>query len=191
MRRVAVAGLVMLCLGFVVSACTIVTVRQPVGTPVPDEVGKMMEGLWSLESGEESDDPYSHFCYVKYLRDGTLRVAQLVWEGETFQLYEWMGLLTVYDKTLYLNVRANQTNPEAPPEYYMFRLQSGSNSIMVLWVPRFSAFADAVDNGQLAGEAKRDEVKLTASKVKLEAFLKSRNPADLFMLDVPFVLVRQ
>jgi hypothetical protein len=191
MKRIAVAGLLALALGIMLSACSIVTIRHPVGEPVSDDVGKEVEGLWSLESGEDPDDPYAHYCYVKYLKDGAFRVAQLLWEEEKFRLYEWTGLLTKHDKALYLNVRANETKTEAPPAYYVLRMQGGSSRIMVLWVPRFSAFADAVQSGQLAGQQTKDEVTITASKADLEAFLKARSAGDLFMLEVPLVLVRQ
>ncbi len=187
MRRLTVTWLLFLALGIVMSACAIVTVQYPVGEPVSDEVGKWAEGWWINDN---------HSYVVTYLTQGSLRIAEVIEEGGQPQLLEWPpALLTEYENVLYLNLRRDNPTADALPEYGFFRVRRQGDRVVVLWTPRREPFANAIRNGELAGEDIRagdgPSVRLTASKEEMEAFLKGRKPGELFELEEPVVYIRQ
>ncbi len=186
MRRLSVSGLLILALGFALPACTAVSTRYAVGEPVSEEVGKQLEGWWTHGGGAFA---------VKYLTGGSIRIATVEWEKGQFHLHECPALLSTYENSLYLNLVPPEVRPETPPEYFFFRLMSRDGGIVLLWVPRVDSFTNAVRSGELAGEVVHESggttVRLAASKAELEAFLKSRNPGDLFRLEGPLVFIRQ
>ncbi len=189
MRRIPVTGLLLFAVGIMVSACSAMTIRYPVGEPVPDTVGKTVEGSWGWSSKGESPGEY---FVVKYLTDGAIRVAWMEWKEDEkkFALIQYTGLLTTYEGALYLHLRAPEIEQEGAPEYLWFRVGPRESDTIVLWLPRIPAFAEAVKRGELAGQMITDSARITASKTELEAFLKERNPVDLFLLEEPRVLIR-
>lgn len=189
MGRIQAPAVLIIALGLAVTACSTLTVHYPVGEPVPDEVGKTVEGLWASNSnGESSGWP----LYVKYLTDRAIQLAWVEWEEKEkkFRLKELMGLLTRYEGGLYLHLRESETQQEAAPAYLWFRVRPRESDTIVLWPPRIPAFAEAVKRGELAGQTIKNEQRITASKAELEAFLKGHNPADLFKLEEPMIFIR-
>jgi hypothetical protein len=186
MRHRSGTGLLILALGIALAACDTVSIQYAVGEPASDEVGKQLEGWWTHGDGALA---------VKYLTEGSLRIATVEWEKGKFQLRESTALLTTYENSLYLNLRPPESQPETPPEYLWFRLMRRGDGVVLLWAPRGDSFTNAVRRGELAGEAVKEDlwttVRLAASKAELEAFLKSRNPGDLFKLEEPLVFIRQ
>ncbi len=186
MRRFSVTGLLILALGIVLQACAGVIIPYPVGEPVSDEVGKQLEGWWTGD-----DEAYA----VSYLAAGAIRITGISEEGGEVYHDELTALLTTYENALYLNVRLAGPEPDASPEYLLFRVKPGGGRVLVLWVPRIGTFADAVRSGELAGEVIQSpdvkKVTIAASKAELQAFLKSRTPGDLFELEEPLVFVGQ
>lgn len=140
MRRIPVTGLLLFAVGIMVSACSVVTIRHPVGEPVPDEVGKTVEGRWGSDFKGESSCKY---VYVKYLTDGAIRLAWVEWVevSKKFRLIELTGLLTRYEGGLYLHLREPERQQEAASAYLWFRLRPPEGDTIVLWLPRIPAFA--------------------------------------------------
>lgn len=189
MGYIRATAVFIMALSLAATACSTLTVQQPVGEPVPDEVGKTVEGRWGSDFKGESSCKY---VYVKYLTDGAIRVAWMEWKEDEkkFALIQYTGLLTTYEGALYLHLRAPEIEQEGAPEYLWFRVGPRESDTIVLWLPRIPAFAEAVKRGELAGQMITDSARITASKTELEAFLKERNPVDLFLLEEPRVLIR-
>ncbi len=189
MGHIRATVVLIMALGLGVTACSTLTVQHPVGEPVPDEVGKTVEGWWGSHSKEKSPGEDIH---VKYLTDGAIRLAWVEWKEKEkkFRLNELTGLLTRYEGGLYLHLREPETQQEAASAYLWFRVRPRESDTIVLWLPRVPAFAEAVKRGELAGQTIKNDERITASKAELEAFLKGHNPADLFRLEEPMVFIR-
>ncbi len=189
MGYIRATAVFIMALSLAATACSTLTVQQPVGEPVPDEVGKTVEGRWGSDFKGESSCKY---VYVKYLTDGAIRLAWVEWVevSKKFRLIELTGLLTRYEGGLYLHLREPERQQEAASAYLFFRLRPPEGDTIVLWLPRIPAFAEAVKRGELAGHAMNEVERITASKAELEAFLKGQNPADLFRLEEPLVFNR-
>ena len=68
----AAAALLVLTLGMMLPACSVVLIQHPVGEPVSNEVGKQMEGWWVIH-GEKDDE--IQCVLVQSLKDGRIRVV--------------------------------------------------------------------------------------------------------------------
>lgn len=190
MGRIPVAGLLVLVLGLVLPACSVVTIQQPAGEPVSDAVGNQVEGWW-VAHGEREDE--SQCFFVQYLKEGAIRVATLEWDSTSHRIVvkEYPSILTQLAGTIYLNVSSEgESNPAEPRRYFLLRVHWIDDRAIVLWWPRVSAFAEAVTNGELRGENIKEEARITASKPDLETFLKSHSSMQLFMSEEPKVFMR-
>ena len=189
MGRTPVTGLLVLILGMVLPACSAVIIQHPAGEPVSNEVGKQVEGWW-VAHGEKDGEVQ---CFlVQSLADGAIRVATLELNRNSSkpEVQELTGLLTEFEGVMYLNLASGEPEPGQSPRYFLLRMHRQDGPAMVLWRARVSAFADAVGSGELTGETEREEVRITASKAELGAYLKSHKPEHVFVIEEPMVFKR-
>ena len=189
MGRIPMVGLLVLTLGMVLPACSAVLIQHPAGEPVSKEVGKQVEGWW-VAHGKNNDE--IQCVLVQSLTDGAIRVGMLELDSSSnkFKLEEWPGLLTQFEGAMYLNVVSEEPKPGESPRYFLLRVRLEDGPAMLVWWSRVSAFEEAVKNGELTGETGRSDVRITATKAELEAYLKSHTPAQVFLSEEPMVFKR-
>lgn len=181
MTRAFLVLTAMVCLPL--TACTYVATKEPLGTPITEKLGAKIEGKWITADG---------VVFVKYLKEGRVRVAGVSEEKGEFKLNQHMLVVTQMDDTLYTHFA--MPDKGTPEKYSLGRLTTvGDGQSMVLHGPRFSVFKKAVESGQLKGEVEDGENVKGATitdKAALEKFLKEHAASELFNIDQPLILTR-
>lgn len=176
-------------IGFVVlasalSACTAVTVVEPVGEPLKADLSEKVNGLWT--AGDDS------FFYVRFSTPGVLRIGTIEpKERGELGLNRTDVQLTEFGEATYAAVGV-----EAPgADHALFRFKLEDDGTAILWRPDDESFEKAIAEGALKGEVVREKhsksVHVRVSKAELERFFREKGPANLFRLDDPAVLIRR
>ena len=189
------------------AGCSSLTVPGPVGTPVGlGELEDTFDGFWS---GVDEDD--AGVMALSGVGDGWLRMAVMEWDDETKrfvakQMDIWVGQRD--GGLMYLHLPGEQWEgdgdaiPKADASYeqagtgYLLLLQRSDDDPQKLTVypPDYDAWATAVEDGTLEGQANRDEnvidVTVTTEPDAVAALLAEHPAEEYFDIDEPVQLRR-
>ncbi len=163
------------------SACDIVTLERPLGTPPSEDLSLDVDGVWQVGDG---------VLHVKYLGNGQLSVAWVGWEDGRFELKQTAGFLSTLDGVPYVGLFLEPESPEEEAGFLFGRYARIDEESAVLFVPRFRTFAEAVESGKLSGRGKMDQVHLDGDLGRIEDFVRAAPASDLFVLEEPQLLRR-
>ena len=183
MKRSIVALFAPVCL--LLTSCTFVACKEPVGTPVKEGIAEKFDGTWQAAGS---------VMHVKFLGDGRVLVASISDEKEGFKLSQQTVIVTMIDKGMYANF---PLPAEGKPQCYALARVAeggGGNNPLVLYGPKFNVFSAAVEGGKLPGEVKKESEAVTSvtisDRAALEKFIRERPVSELFNVEEPLVLTR-
>lgn len=167
--------------------CDTVTVEQPFGEPVKAAEGRKLDGMWNADGKP---------VHLKCVGEGRLIFAVMEWDEKTehFKSEEIPILLRqVGDMNFALIAPPAR---EEPKSFHFMRYELVDRNNLKVWRTNVSAFAAAVEKGELPGEVKKSGrstiVRLTASEEQLVEFFAKEHQPPLFVeaKDSPMTLTR-
>jgi hypothetical protein len=169
---------------WLVSGCSTVTLKEPIGQAPPPADLKALEGVWCNVDG----DPVE----VRLAKSGDLVGGGLEWDEDSQKFRADTARLVVTKirdlRLLYLDPGEDSTDDG----YGFCRYEIQDANLVRLHIPIASVFEQAVESGQLSGTIKRhprrpDEVDVlvTAAAEDVDAFLEKSGDAACFEVE-PF-----
>lgn len=198
MNRILSLALVLWTCMFV-GACSSVTTNHLIGEPIEDTRASELNGAWS---GGDA------LFLVKSLGDGKVRVGSPKWSDSDQQFtveQDAMFLRAVGDAIILHTVEQQEEGAASTTRYALSRLVLAETGELIFMPADVDRFASAVRNGELKGEivgkgggepvdgfmsSDVTNVRLSASKAELDAYLTAERIALLFTLDGAGVLRR-
>ena len=173
------------------SACSVVTVTEPIGEEPVQLKPEQWEGLWKLYYYSFDNDEEEAFVVIEVSdsEKGVLKVTHIGRKPESFQVY-----LRESNGWMFGSYR----DPEKPDDKDMFwgRFKKNGDRI-VIWIPNYDRFSDLVKNGLLpghpnTGEQPDNDNYLVLSGVRPEQMdlITSGSKGVLFEWEFPFFMVR-
>ncbi len=147
-------------------------------TKMPAGASNLPEGVWR--------DPRGNF-EARVGKDGHAQLAWLVWneKEKTYKCVTTEAFVTPREDLElssrgFVSVRQLDKDGKPLDRYALLEYGHGAGTKLLIWLPRPSEFQDAIENGQLEGEAYPPEcrhgaVLVTAPKGKLLLFLEDRD----------------
>lgn len=205
MKRLIV---VLTALPALLTGCGIVTVEQPIGEPVTEDLSDELDGAWREASGE----PSRTRLRLKWKGNGTLAVEATEAQEKQREVALRGGVLvTELEGQRFVHIPADfepGSDSLKINRWHVLRAQHKGDAIL-LALPRSKVFGRAVEESELAGEigqrvwlAPPDEpekkaelgmfnVRLTAEKESLDRFIGSQPVEELFGVENPLILIRR
>jgi len=169
------------------AGCQMVTVSKP---PPPAQLTaperSKFEGSWL-----QVTKPFTRQVYtVNFACDGEARVATVEWKDGKHRLVD-MKLTVSGDLGDTQHFLFLQMPDKYAGQYVFFRYQFLSRDELVLWLPEFKTFADAVKRGKLKGrviESGEDDIVRITDPAALLRFIEKEDGQGMFAYQHPMVL---
>lgn len=183
MRIQALLPIILIALSF--CGCEVVTVRQPIGTPIQEDLSSELDGIWF--------DGEGGVLYLKCQENGMMQLAGVVWQNEAFNLSQGTAVLTTLGEESYINLVVVDSS-KTDTTYFFARYVLTDDGNWIISVDRTPVFKQAVENGALKGSIREAEgtllVAIEGEKEIFEGFLSSKPVYELFDFDNSVVLRR-
>ncbi|RPI77110.1 MAG: hypothetical protein EHM45_10375 [Desulfobacteraceae bacterium] len=170
----------------ILAGCSAVGTKNPVGTPVQEDLSAQFDGLWDF--GDEN------VGYVKYMGNGQLRIAGLEWKDNHFKLTEMNGTLTECGNNRFINIQDEDSDSNKELDYLFGYYKFVDDIYLTIWLPKKEVFEQAIIKGLLKGKVTSDKygtsVFLTDSSENICLFLKKHKIEELFKLEDPMIYRR-
>lgn len=181
MRTIQMTGLVAT-LAILVSCAPSESVN-PLSDPNGAKADARLEGLWA----GQDDDGETNFFHFSHKEDGTADLVLVIpndKDGAGVLHYELFT--TVLDGSSYMNLRA-KSSPDplnAPytiaPVYIFAKYELDKDAALTIWYMDDELVRKAIDSDLLDGTTE-GKVRTSATTDKLAAFVRSADPAKLFV----------
>jgi len=179
------------------SGCSTVSSKSPLGDPTSADDAKKLAGIWMTLDG----DP----IYVQYIDGNELRVANVGWNKaeSRFELEEARAFLTQDEDRQYLNLAESSSAESASVEadaaaksinYSFVRLNEMSDRSIVMMFTNVDAFEKAVKDKVLGGTIEQSQsgtsIKLDVTTEQLNKFVDPAKVGEQFDPETAFPLMR-
>jgi hypothetical protein len=171
-------------------------IRQPIGEPVTEDLSSKLNGVWRSANGNLS--PGEDVYRVRWRGEGRLKVAET--NPDKDEKPETQTVLVTKlkrkgepDERFAHFPRRRTEDDGAEQKRWTFARITIAQAVVLLAIPRFEVFAEAVQSGELAGRVKSgdgDTVDLKGDAEALNQFIASRPVQDLFMVEQPIIFRR-
>lgn len=194
MKRCGLALIAPFCL--LLTSCTYVACKEPVGTPIKDGLAEKIDGTWQF--GNDA-------VHIKTLGDGKVRVSSIRQDKTEVTLKQDTIVVTTIGEGMYANWPVVIKDHAMSPQYMPLYMTVGDRAL-VLYHPQYEVFAEAVRSGKLKGAIKENKptalgdpaakdvtepegVSINDAKA-LEEFIRQRPMSDLFNVNKPLGATR-
>jgi len=190
----ALAAAVLLTAG---PGCDTLVVNQPPGTPLGDDKAATLAGSWVAV---DEDGRQEGTLLLGHVNGSVYTLAILKWEGDdgTFEMLQLPVHVTAVGDAWFISIPAKpERDDDDPPPGLAIKAVDVTGWLLARLKPTDAgvdlidfdtdAWAAAVDSGEIDGEVNRGEhstdVRITAKKRDLDAFLRQQDLDKLFPID--------
>ncbi len=180
MKKLSIAFFIILAV--YVTGCSTVHSKYIVGEPIQDDLSEKFDGLWEFDRD---------ICYMKYTKNGELRIAGVEWKETNFKLEEMTVILTKCGEKNFVNLLDLEISEKKDSDYLFAYYSFISENSIAVWKPKVDAFEKAINNGEIRGEIIKEKhstsINITEHKESLCNFIKTKDMGELFDLENPTI----
>lgn len=183
MKRFSFVGMMLALL----AGCQMVTVSKPLPPAQLTSADRaQLEGSWL-----QVTKPFARQVFTIHFEcEGMARVATVEWREGKYQLHE-MKLVIADERDEARRLLFLQLPDKRPAQYLFMHYKFVSEDELLLWLPRFKTFEDAVKTGRLKGKAYHhgeDDIVRISDPAALLSYIEAKGGLDKFMYRNPMVL---
>lgn len=170
---------------FHLTGCSVVSSKYTIGERIQEDVSEQFDGVWDFDDS---------ICYVKYLKNGELRLAGIEWKEKNFKLEEMTVILTKCGERNFINFRDLEILGENDSDYLFGCYCSITENLLTVWAPKINAFEEAINSEKIKGKITKGKhsttIHIKEPQESLCDFIKNNDISKLFDLENPAIYKR-
>jgi hypothetical protein len=188
-------GCLLVIAAFGLTGCKSVVSDHLVGQPIAADEAEELEGVWRFGDS---------VLHVKHTEGGRFIAAGLDWDDDGFKVEQLYLVVTEHADVRFLHAvevegeeedeDAESDEPEdgEDPRIICGMLTGNDDHAVVLTIPRFERFIEALEAGAIEGDVNEDgnTVHIRGDKATLDALIEAETLHEFFNVKKPIVIKR-